>query len=68
MLSRDIFLLLPESEFPGQDHPPCSACEDDPEAPHQVEDGESAQDAEPEPQEHVDFLVYDIDWKNTLSK
>ena len=33
----------------------------------EVQEGEGGEDHEPEPQEHVDLLIDDIDGKNTLN-
>ena len=32
---------------------------------HEVHDGETGEDHEPEPEEHVDLLVNDIDWQDS---
>ncbi len=35
-------------------------------SPDEIEEGEGGKDDEPEPEEDVDLLVDDVDWKQTL--
>ena len=57
-----------EPELPLDDDLAGGRCEDDEEGPEQVEDRQRGEEAEPEPHEHVDLLVDNIDRQHTLRR
>ena len=54
------------AELSPQDRLPDAPGEHDDQGPHDVDGGEDGEEHEPDPQEDVDLLVYDVDGKDAL--